>query len=313
MSTQTVLFDAPGPKSRRNIAIANAVAVLALLAVAYFVYVKMDEKGQWAGDLWGILLEPDTWQYYLLPGLQNTLIAAAYSIVCALVFGFVFGLGRLASNRFVRWFSGVVVEFFRAVPVLIMMIAGWLLFSRGVFREFIPSSMTALLGVVVALTLYNGAVIAELIRSGVHGLPKGQREAGLAIGMTRGQSIWSIELPQAIVAMLPSLVSQFVVILKDTALGSIITYMELLRSATILGGRGGLLQILVAVAAIFIVINWSLTKVAEWTARRVAGRTSGRTRPHEVGATITAGHGAVADAPDDPREAAAAEDSRQGG
>ena len=119
--------------------------------------------------------------------------------------------------------------------------------------------------------------------------------------MTRGQSIWSIELPQAIVAMLPSLVSQFVVILKDTALGSIITYTELLRSAQILGGRGGLLQILVAVAVIFILINWMLSRFAEWTARRVSGRTSGRTRPHEVGATITVGHGAVADAPDDPR------------
>lgn len=313
MSAQTVLFDAPGPRARRNIAIANAVAILALLGIAYFVYVKMDDKGQWSGDLWGILLEPDTWQYYLLLGLQNTLVAAGYSIVLALIFGFVFGLGRLASNRFVRWFCGLVVEFFRAVPVLIMMIAGWQLFSRGIFTEFIPSNMTALLGVVVALTLYNGSVIAELIRSGVHGLPKGQREAGLAIGMTRGQSIWSIELPQAVVAMLPSLVSQFVVILKDTALGSIITYMELLRFATILGGRGGLLQILVAVAAIFILINWLLSRFAEWTARRVSSRTSGRTRPHEVGATVTVGHGAVADAPDDPHAAAAAEDSRHGG
>lgn len=297
MSAQTVLFDAPGPRARRNIAIANVVAIIALLGIAYIVFVKMDEKGQWSGDLWGILLEPDTWQYYLLPGLQNTLVAAGYSIVCALIFGFVFGLGRLASNPAVRWVCGGVVEFFRAVPVLIMMIAFWLLFSRGVFTEFIPSNMTPLLGVVVALTLYNGAIIAELIRSGVHGLPKGQREAGLAIGMTRGQSIWSIELPQAIVAMLPSLVSQFVVILKDTALGSIITYAELLRNAQILGGRGGLLQILVAVAAIFIVINWLLSRFAEWTARRVSTRTSGRARPHDVGGTITAGHGAVTDAP----------------
>jgi len=300
MSIQTVLFDAPGPKTRRNIALANVLAIIALLGVAYFVIIKMAEKGQWAPELWGILLEPDTWQYYLLPGLQNTLIAAAYSIVFALVFGFTFGLGRLASNRLIRWFSGVVVEFFRAVPVLIMMIAAWLFFAPSV----------PLIGVVVGLTLYNGSVIAELIRSGVHGLPRGQREAGLAIGMTRGQSIWSIELPQAIVAMLPSLVSQFVVILKDTALGSIITYSELLRSATILGGRGGLLQILVAVAVIFILINWMLSRFAEWTARRVSGRTSGRTKPPEVGATITVGQGVVADAPADPQAAAAAEDSR---
>lgn len=278
MSSQTVLFDAPGPRARRNTVIANVVGVILLLAVLAFVAIKMAEKGQWAPALWGKLIEASTWENYFLPGLQATLVAAAVSIVGALLFGFIFGLGRLASNRVIRWFCGIVVEFFRAVPVLIMMIAGWLLFARTL-PGIVPSSQTPFVGVIIGLTLYNGSVIAELIRSGVHGLPKGQREAGLAIGMTRGQSIWSIELPQAIVAMLPSLVSQFVVILKDTALGSIITYSELLRSATILGGRGGLLQILIGVAVVFIVINWLLSRTAEWLAGRVSSRTSGKTRP----------------------------------
>lgn len=288
MSTQSVLFDAPGPRARRNIVIANIAGVVALLGVAAFVVVKMGEKGQWSPELWGILVDPSTWLNYLLPGLRNTLIAAAVAIAGSLVFGFVFGLGRLASNRFLRWFCGLVVEFFRAVPVLIMMIAGWLLFAQTI-PGVVPRGQTPFVGVVIGLTLYNGSVIAELIRSGVHGLPRGQREAGLAIGMTRGQSIWSIELPQAIVAMLPSLVSQFVVILKDTALGSIVTYMELLRYAQILGGRGGLLQILVGVAVVFIVLNWLLTRFAEWTARRVSTRTSGRARAQAGGEAVVPG------------------------
>lgn len=288
MSAQSVLFDAPGPKARRNVAIANVVGVLLLLGIAAFVVVKMGEKGQWSPDLWGILVTPQTWTAYLLPGLQRTLTAAAVSVVTALLFGFLFGLGRLASNRAVRWFCGLVVEFFRAVPVLIMMIAGWLLFTRTI-PGVVPASQAPFVGVVIGLTLYNGAVIAELIRSGVHGLPKGQREAGLAIGLTRGKSIWNIELPQAIVAMLPSLVSQFVVILKDTALGAIVTYPELLRSAQILGGRGGLLQILLGVAVVFVVINWLLSRFAEWTARRVSTRTSGRTRPQQASAAVVPG------------------------
>lgn len=282
MSAQTVLFDAPGPKARRLTFLANIGVILVVLAALAFVAVKMGEKGQWSPALWGKLIDSSTWVNYLLPGLQATLVAAAASVVGALVFGFVFGLGRLASNRIIRWFCGVVVEFFRAVPVLIMMIAGWLLFTRTI-PGVVPSSQAPFVGVVLGLTLYNGSVIAELIRSGVHGLPKGQREAGLAIGMTRGQSIWSIELPQAIVAMLPSLVSQFVVILKDTALGSIITYSELLRSATILGGRGGLLQILVGIAVVYIILNWMLTRFAEWTAGRVGKRTSGRAKPRQPG------------------------------
>lgn len=286
MSAQTVLFDAPGPRARRNILLANIVGVLLLLGLAYFIWFQMDAKGQWSGDLWGILVDPETWASYLLPGLGRTLQAAVIAVVGALAFGMIFGLGRLSAVAPIRWFSSIVVEFFRAVPVLIMMIAGWLIFTRQL-SGVIDSSFGPLLGVIVGLTLYNGSVIAELIRSGVHGLPKGQREAGLAIGMTRSQSIRSIELPQALVAMLPSLVSQFVVILKDTALGSIITYNELLRSATILGARGGLLQILVAVAVMYIIINWLVTKLAEWTAGRVGKRT-GRPRPPTAASAVPA-------------------------
>src|SRR5699024_1470236 len=142
----------------------------------------------------------------------------------------------------------------------------------------VPPSQSPFLGVVIGLTLYNGSVIAELVRSGVHGLPSGQREAALAVGMTRGQSIRSIELPQALMAMLPALVSQFVVVLKDSALGSIITYSELLRSAQLIYADAPfpVLQSLAVIAVIFIVLNALLAWLAGKVARRIGGRTSGK-------------------------------------
>lgn len=293
MSTQSVLFDAPGPRARRRMLIGNIVGAIVVLGIAAFVVYQLQVHDQLTADLWAPMIEARTWLYYFLPGLQNTLVAAAYSIVLALAFGLLFGIGRLASNRAIRWFCGVVVEFFRAVPVLIMMIGGWI-FCAQVLR--VDPTLSPLLGVVIGLTLYNGSVIAELVRSGVHGLPKGQREAALAIGMTRGQSIRVVELPQALMAMLPSLVSQFVVVLKDSALGAIITYSELLRSARLIGADSPfpVLQSFFVIAVIYIVLNALLAWLAGKVARRIGGRTSGKvTRPGALkgGVDVTASFG----------------------
>lgn len=272
-SQKSVLFDAPGPRARRTIAIGNVVGALVVAGIAALVLAELGRKGQLSWDLWGPIFTSSAWQNYFLPGLQNTLRAAAWAVVGAVVFGLVFGSGRLASSRTVRWISGVVVEFFRAVPVLLMMIFFWLLFGYNDVGD-----EPAFLAVVVALILYNGSVIAELVRSGVGNLPKGQSEAGLAIGLTGGQTLRSIQLPQALIAMLPALVSQLVVVLKDTALGQIIAYPELLRAAQTFGnGNSNNLQTLAVAAVIFIVINWALTALARWLSRYLSGRTSGRT------------------------------------
>ena len=134
--------------------------------------------------------------------------------------------------------------------------------------------------VVTALTLYNGSVIAELVRSGVHSLPKGQSEAGLSIGLTPGQTLRSIQLPQALTAMLPALVGQLVVILKDSALGIAISYTELLAQAKNVGtAYGAVIQAYVLAALLFIVINYGLTVLAGRVERRInrRGRAAGGT------------------------------------
>jgi glutamate transport system permease protein len=273
---QNVLFDAPGPKAQRRILATNVLGIIIFLGAAAFVIKGLNDQGQLEAELWAPFLTADVWQFAILPGLMNTFKAAAAAIVTSVVFGLLFGVGRLSTNRAVRWLCGIIVEFFRAVPVLLMMIFFWLLLGR---LQVVEPADTPFFAVVIALTLYNGSVIAELVRSGVYGLPKGQREAGMAIGMTRGQSLRNIELPQALVAMLPSLISQFVVILKDSALGSIITYSELLRGMQIYGSAGPILQALTVAALLFIIVNFALSWVAQKLSGLLSSRTSGKTRP----------------------------------
>ena len=268
--SQSVLFDAPGPRARRRIMVGNVLGVLFILGLIALIVNGLAEKGQFDAAKWTPFLEWRTWEFFMLPGLMATLRAAGVAIVTSILFGLIFGLGRLSTVKAISWTSGVIVEFFRAVPVLLMMIFFYQFLSKS---TPVPSADVPFVAVVLALTLYNGSVIAELVRSGVFGLPKGQREAGLAIGLTRSQSLRSIEVPQALVAMLPALLSQFVVILKDSALGTFIGYTDLLAYARRLAaGEGNILPALLVTAAIFIVLNMLLTFAAQRLSRRLGAR-----------------------------------------
>lgn len=279
MSAQSVLFDAPGPKARRNVLIVNAIALIGVVVVAWIVLGMLAERGQLEPSRWINAVNGNAWSNYYLPGLQFTLQSAGIAVVSSVVFGLVFGFLRLAPFKPIRALSGLVVEFFRAVPVLLMMVFFYQVFAMLGRAGLIPSGDGPYFAVIVALTLYNGAVIAELVRSGVRSLPKGQREAAAAVGMTPNQSLRLVEVPQALVAMLPSLLSQFVVILKDSALGYLIGFYELLQYSRQLGsGQGNILQTLVVAAVVFIVINFLLTWLATLLSKRLSSKTAGRTK-----------------------------------
>lgn len=272
----TNLFDTPGPRTRRRILAVNVVGAVVVLGLLVWVVVGLAGKDQFTAQKWEPFLTENVWMNFLLPGLWATIKAAFFAIIGANVFGLLFGIGRLSQLAPVRWVAGAVVEFFRAVPVLIMMIFFYFWFAQS---GVVPADDAPLYAVVLALTLYNGSVIAELLRSGVGNLPRGQREAALTIGLRHGQSLRLVELPQAMLAMLPSMVSQLVVILKDSALGYIITYPELLRTARLVGSNfGNLLPSLLVAAVIFIVINWVLTTSAEKAAGYLSARTAGPVR-----------------------------------
>jgi glutamate transport system permease protein len=214
MSTSSVLYDAPGPRAVVRYRLFGVAAVVLLAGLGWLVYDRFNDHGQWDAAKWKPFLQASTWTTYILVGLRNTLTAAGIGMVLALAFGVVFVLGRLSDHRFVRAPAGLVVEFFRGVPLLLL-----IFFASYGAPYIVPFEVSSLWAVVFGLTLYNGSVLAEAFRAGVLALPRGQTEAGYAIGLRKGQLMRLVLIPQATRAMLPVIVSQLVVLLKDTALG----------------------------------------------------------------------------------------------
>jgi glutamate transport system permease protein len=283
MSAETVLYDHPGPRAKarnRILTIAFGVAGLALL---WWVYHRFDAKGQWAGTLWKPFTAGSTWTDYILPGLGHTLGAAAVAMVLALAFGIIFAVGRLSEHWWLRVPAGIVVEFFRAVPLLLLMF--FIFFGVPFLTE---QPMPAFWAVVAGLTLYNGSVLAEAFRAGVKSVAPGQGEAAYAIGLRKGQVLQLILIPQAARAMLPVIVSQLVVLVKDTALGYLISYSELLQMGVnnLSANFGNVVQAAIVAALIYIAVNATLTAVAGWLERRT--RRGGRA-PRATGLPVPAG------------------------
>jgi glutamate transport system permease protein len=225
-----VLYDVPGPRAKARNRILNAIVIVALLAIVGWVIFRLNESGQFAERRW-IQFTYSSIQQELWSGLLNTLKAAGLAAVLALLFGAVFAAARISDHWWFRAPATFVVELFRAIPLLILMF----FFYYGSLQYGL--GLTPFWAVVFGLTLYNGSVLAEVFRAGIAAVPKGQREAAYATGLRKNQVVRLILLPQAITSMLPAIVSQLVVLLKDTALGFIITYAELLYVAKQMGGR----------------------------------------------------------------------------
>ncbi|MFI7231385.1 amino acid ABC transporter permease [Nonomuraea angiospora] len=253
------LYEPPGPRGiRRNRVLAAGVA-LVLLGLAYVVYVRFDAKDQWAADKWTPLLRGDVWATFILPGLAGTIGAAVAGVVLAGLFGLLFATARLSDHRWIRVPAAAVVEFFRSVPLLLL-----IFFAFFGSYMLIGVNISAFAAVVFGLTLYNGSVIAEIIRAGVQSLPRGQSEAAQAIGMRKGQVMRLVLLPQAFRTMMPAIVSQFVVLLKDSALGLIVGFDELVNRGLngIAANFKNTIPAAILIAAIFILINFSLDRLA---------------------------------------------------
>jgi glutamate transport system permease protein len=267
--------------------ILTAVFGVVFLALLYWIYSKFDAKGQWAGNLWKPFTQGSTWTDYILPGLRATLEAAVVAGVLSLAFGIIFSVGRLSDHWWLRIPAGIVVEFFRAVPLLLLMF--FIFFGVPFLTE---QPMSIFWAVVIGLTLYNGSVLAEAFRAGVLSVPVGQSEAAYAVGMRKGQVMANILIPQAARAMLPVIVSQLVVLVKDTALGYIISYSELLQLGVnnMSANFGNVVQAAIVAAVIYIIINSALTAFAAWLSRRTRrGGKAPRASSASAPATAAAG------------------------
>lgn len=273
--TTPVLYDVQGPKARRRVLVASVLGGLLVLALLFVAGKRLADNEQFEYEKYEPFLTEPLLYERLWEALQNTLVAAGYALVLAMVLGIVLAFGRLSHRWFLRLPATAVIEFFRGVPLLLLIFFFFLAFPLA-FKIELP----ALWSLVLGLTLYNGAVIAEIIRAGVLSIPKGQTEAAYATGLGRTQTLRLILLPQAIRVMLPALISQLVVLLKDTSLGFVIGYAELLRT----GGQlvqvlNNPIQLYLVIALIYIVINGALSLLARYVEgrqRRTTGAVAGQ-------------------------------------
>ncbi|WP_034483448.1 amino acid ABC transporter permease [Actinomadura oligospora] len=291
----TVLFDAPGPRARRRNLTLTLVSALVILGLIAWIIYDLADKGQFAGELWKPFTQWDVWRTYFIQGTINTLKAAAVGAVLALLFGAVFGLARLSDHWWIRVPAGAVVEFFRAMPLLILIFLAFFVPATvspiiadgplGNFQRVMVENVFSIFGVTInngtvtvpafaavvfGLTLYNGSVLAEVVRAGVQSIPRGQGEAAFALGMRKNAVMRLVLLPQAVTAMLPAIVSQLVVLLKDTSLGYIIGYEDLTSYGFKIEPANfhNLLQAAVVCAAIYITINLIVSRIATWLEAR---------------------------------------------
>ena len=270
MSSTSVLFDVPGPKARSRQRIGTFIGGLVVLALIGLALWRLGINGQLEPQRWAILFDPASGVPQALgEALLNTLAVAAVAMVAATVLGALLAVGRLSDHAWVRGPVTVLIEFFRAVPLLVLILFCLL------FLPTLGIPMTAFRALALGLTLYNMAVLAEIFRAGILSVDRGQREAAFALGMRKSQVMSLVLLPQAVRRMLPVLVAQLVVLLKDSSLGFIVGYVELLRQARSLVeffnfqfGSVYTFQLYVGAAVIYIVVNVLLSQVAKYVEKR---------------------------------------------
>lgn len=261
-----VLTDRLGPRARRRVVVATVVSAVLLALVIALGLRRFAAEGQLDADLYTVFLDPDV-SRLLVTGLLVTLRLAAVAMVLAVALGTVLALGRIARSPVLRFVSGVYVQFFRAMPVLLLIIfsrfglpALGLRFSDFTYLTF-------------ALVAYNSAVLAEIFRAGILSLDRGQTEASYAIGLRYWQAMRIVILPQAARRMIPAIVSQLVTLLKDTSLGYIIAFRDLLRIGQTIGATlDAELQALLLVGLIYVLINLVLSRIAARLERRQRAR-----------------------------------------
>ncbi len=296
---QSVLYDAQGPRARRRTAIGTVVALLVLLGLGFLVVRRLAERGQFSMELWGPLVDPgneafDAVWRLIGEGILNTLKAAALAMVLSVVLGTVIAVARLSAGRAGRIPLVGLVEVLRGLPVVVLVYFGArVLDDVGVDLSGLPGGQV-FWGLVLGLTAYNMVIFAEVVRAGVASLPRGQREAALATGLTNGQTMRIVLLPQAFRVMLPAIISQLIVVLKDTSLITFVAnYDELLsQGESIRRNLDNPIQTFVVIALLYIAINYSLDRLARYVQARQARATRRVSAVTDAGTTVPVGGGA---------------------
>ncbi|RRF90460.1 MAG: amino acid ABC transporter permease [Coriobacteriaceae bacterium] len=276
VSMRDALFEAPGPKTKRKILVGTIISSIAIAAILVWVVLRLYQMGQFDASYWYFFGQWSTWRF-LLQGLAGTAEVAVTAGVIALALGILFMFGRISKNRVVSGIFRVIINFFRGIPSLLLIYFFFLVIpSYGI-------KMPAFWMLTLPISLTASGVLAEVFRAGVNAVPKGQREAALSLGMTEGKVLRKIILPQAIRYVIPSLISQLVVVVKDTSVAYVVSFPDLLQNARVLiSNYDSLVSVYFVVAIIYILINYAINELAVRMARQSGTKVVTRAQENPV-------------------------------
>ena len=260
---EDILF---GDLSTRAQAIARAVSVIAIAALLLLVVGILNRfhaAGQFEGRLWEFFAWNTTWAF-LGKGLLGTIASAAAAAVIALVFGLVLLIGRRSRRRLVQWPTVAVIEFLRGVPTLLLIYLCFLVLpSAGI-------KLSAYWMLTLPVGLSTAAVVAEVYRAGVLAVPRGQTDAARALGLSEARVFAHVVFPQALRYIVPALVAQLVIVVKDTTFGYVVTYGELMQNAKVLiANYRSLVPVYLAVAALYCAVNYAISRASRKLGQRI--------------------------------------------
>ena len=253
---EDLLFGAPGPQLRAAQRAMSALAALALLALAAGIVLQFHAAGQLDARFWHFFAWHTTWSF-LAQGLLGTLASAATAAVIALALGLVLMLGRVARPRLLRWPSVAAIEFLRGTPTLLLIYVCFLVLPQ------VGIKLSTYWMLTLPIALSTAAVVAEVYRAGVLALPRGQTDAARSLGMSEAQVFFAIVFPQALRTIIPALVAQLVIVVKDTTFGYVVTYGELMQNAKVLiANYHALVPVYLVVALLYCGVNYALSRAS---------------------------------------------------
>ena len=256
-SLEDILFAAPSPKAQTAMRVVSVIAAAMLILLVAGIALQFHLAGQLDVQLWEFFAWSTTWAF-LAKGLLGTLASAAMAAVIALTLGLVLLLGRLSRLRWVRWPSIALIEFLRGTPTLLLIYVCFLVLPAAGIKLSTYWMLTLPVG------LSTAAVVAEVYRAGVLAVPRGQTDAGRSLGMTEVQVFFFIVFPQALRYIVPALVAQLVIVVKDTTFGYVVTYGELMQNAKVLiANYNSLVPVYLVVAALYCLVNYAISRASK--------------------------------------------------
>ena len=262
VSIRDALYEEPGPKTRRYIVVGTVLSLAARAALAFCVIRQFYRTGQLDAKYWSFLMRATTWRF-LGRGLAGTLEAALAAGLVALALGFLMMVGRISGNRILGGISTALIEFTRGVPTLLFVYFFFLVVPQ------LGIKLPAFWKIAAPVAISASGLVAEALRAGVNAVPKGQTEAALSLGMSNRSVFLKVVFPQAIRFVIPSLISEIVIVVKDTTFAYVVNFPDLMQNARVLiSNYDALLSVYLVVAIIYIIINYLLNRASVFAARR---------------------------------------------